>query len=275
VQEVLDVNGVRPKLFAEPFAGGASISLHILAHDCAERVLISDLDPLVASFWRVLFDKTDWLIEQVLKVEVTLDMWRHFKRQTPSTDEDRALACLFLNRTSFSGIIARSGGPIGGVEQQSVYKLDCRFPRDRLAERIRKAARYREKVEVRHATWEDVLGQHGSNPDAFFYLDPPFFSKADRLYNHCFANGDHEQLRNALVKTRAKWLLSYDPSPRIDELYSTEGLAVSYLQSLHSTAGPGGIHAADEVVVTNLRKLPRETRLWRSSLEWTTGKNNQ
>lgn len=272
VQEALKLNGLRPALFVEPFAGGASVALHVLAADCADRVLISDSDPLVASFWQVLFGEPDWLVQQVLEVEVTIEAWKRFKRGTPTTDKERAIACLFLNRTSFSGVIAKSGGPIGGMDQRSQYKIDCRFPRERLAKRIRQAAAYRDRVDVQTLPWHVVTQRHGRNPQAFFYLDPPFFTKADRLYDHFFANGDHQNLRDALADMSAKWLLSYDPSPRIAELYGSQEVLLRNLESLHSAARPGGFRRANEVILTNLGKLPEETRLWRSSLEWTQSK---
>lgn len=48
-----------------------------------------------------------------------------------------AFACLFLNRTSFNGTLHWRAGPIGGKEQTSKYAIDCRFPRERLVQRLR------------------------------------------------------------------------------------------------------------------------------------------
>jgi hypothetical protein len=47
-------------------------------------------------------------------------------------DRDIAVKCLFLNRTTFSGILHGRAGPMGGRKQQSDYKIDCRFNKDGL-----------------------------------------------------------------------------------------------------------------------------------------------
>src|SRR3990172_9047721 len=127
VSEALKLNGLKPRLLVEPFAGGASVSLQLLNDGIVENVALAERDPLVASFWRVVFFDSEWLIDRVRRVRLTLEQWDHFKNNPGTTDRDRALACLFLNRTSFSGILAPGAGPIGGREQRSAYQLDCRF----------------------------------------------------------------------------------------------------------------------------------------------------
>jgi D12 class N6 adenine-specific DNA methyltransferase len=46
--EILKLNGLTPlELFVEPFAGGAAVSLHLLASDAVEKVTLAERDPLV------------------------------------------------------------------------------------------------------------------------------------------------------------------------------------------------------------------------------------
>src|SRR5690606_29288274 len=112
-EETLALHGLRPGLFVEPFAGGASVALQLLGHDAVERVGLVDLDPLVAAFWRAVFFDTAWLVEQVEGAEVSLERWQALKGDVPNTTRGRAFACLFLNRTSYSGILSPTAGPIG------------------------------------------------------------------------------------------------------------------------------------------------------------------
>src|SRR5690349_20618069 len=45
--EILKVNGLTPlELFVEPFAGGAAVSLHLLAFDAVTSVSLAERDPL-------------------------------------------------------------------------------------------------------------------------------------------------------------------------------------------------------------------------------------
>ena len=53
-----------------------------------------------------------------------------------AVDRQLAVKCLFLNRTTFSGILGGHAGPIGGRSQSSDHTIDCRFNKNALAERI-------------------------------------------------------------------------------------------------------------------------------------------
>lgn len=65
----------------------------------------------------------------------------------------------------------------------------------------------------------EVLIKHYDRPDAFFYCDPPYFT-SEYVYECGFAWEDHVRLRDALVKTAGKWLVSYNDCPEIRELYA-------------------------------------------------------
>lgn len=257
--QVLQLNNLKPELFVEPFAGGASVSLRLLADGHVKRIGLIDRDPLVAAFWYTVFFDTDWLVQQVETVDVTLDQWCHFKRLTTDERRQRAMACLFLNRTSFSGILAPCAGPIGGKKQSSAYTLGCRFPREALIERIRRLHGYRKQVAfVWNVTWNDGLlriagmQNRGSLPrDVFYYLDPPFFEKADRLYTYFFTDIDHQRLRDALIYMRQPWLLSYDSATRVYALYEDHLSNAVRFETLYSASGSGRRSRKDEVIISN------------------------
>ena len=101
----------RLQLFVEPFAGGASTALHLAGAKIVDRILLADADPLVTMFWQVAATDTEWLIERMWEEPVTLERWDYWRRWTPACASDREIAvkCLFLNRTTFSGIL--HGGP--------------------------------------------------------------------------------------------------------------------------------------------------------------------
>jgi len=193
----------------------------------------------------------------------------------------RALACIFLNRTSFSGIIAPGAGPIGGQMQTSAYHLDCRFPRETLIRRIREAEALRHRVAfVWNTSWVSTLSRidqmqrRGNLPsNVFYYFDPPFFEKADRLYTHYFRKDDHRRLRDCVVKIKDQWILSYDSAQHVIDLYAEADLGPTHVELLYSTAGNGYRRTMQEVIISNLAALPSATRLWRRSQEWKPTKN--
>lgn len=237
-----------------------------------EKAILSDLDPWIVSFWQTVFFDSEWLIEQVQTVQVTLDKWHEFKQSSPQTTRAQALTCLFLNRTSFSGILEARAGPLGGRRQESEYKIDCRFPRKTLIKRIRQAAVHRAKVyAVWNGSWEDSLARIRSEQKAgklplenlFFYFDPPFFEEAEALYRYYFADDDHRALRDVLLKLEDKWILSYDSADQVETLYGkalrhgTNGAQKHDVEIFYSLAiMTENRSKGKEVVISNLKQLP-------------------
>ena len=273
IAECLRLNGLHPNLFVEPFAGSASVSLQLLNDGLVERIALGERDRLVASFWKVVFFDHEWLIDKIRRIKPTLARWKRYKVDPGHTDRERALACLFLNRTSFSGILAPGAGPIGGHRQQSPYKLDCRFSPEAVCRRICQAAALGDRVEfVDSSSWTKTLTKAQSRgyreDEMLFYFDPPFFAKADRLYTHFFVQKDHEALHESLMALQSPWILSYDAAPEIIRLYSDNGRKPRNIELIYSLRAAHNQEKVRELIVANLRRLPLRTRLWRTNQEW-------
>lgn len=282
IAKMLRMNSLHPELFVEPFAGGASVALQLLKSGLVDRIGLIEIDPLVASFWRMVFYDTDRLIDWVNTVEVSVANWKRFKSGNPRSCRSMAFTCLFLNRTSFSGILAPCAGPIGGKQQCSDYKVDCRFPRETLARRIRQAGDLREQVAfVYNTSWDDGLEliaaaqKSGSLPTGVcYYFDPPFFHKAERLYTYYFNQKDHERLRDTILSLKHPWILSYDSASDVMDLYKDSIQDAAEVHMLYGTSGGGGNRIATETLLTSLPELPVETRLWRKNSEWSNARKN-
>jgi DNA adenine methylase len=236
----------KPRLFVEPFAGGASTSLRLAGADIVDRVLLADADPLVACFWKVAAEHTDWLIDRMWDEPVTLERWDYWRAWTPKSLDDRDLAvkCLFLNRTTFSGILHGRAGPIGGRKQESDYKIDCRFNKNGLAARLRFVGdlyRSNRLADVWCRDWRDTMADVAEwyatlIPDRVVtYLDPPYLEKSPKLYGHSFDPlGGYADPQSPLEKAdwlrgfghyhlaeylrrraQNRWILSYDDHPEL------------------------------------------------------------
>lgn len=273
VAAALAVNDLKPGLLVEPYAGGASVSLELVHAGLVDRILLSDADPMLAAFWRTVFWDTDWLCHQVEHVPLDLATWERFKRGRFRSDRSLALACLYLNRTSYNGALHRRAGPIGGKAQSGQYLIGCRFPRETLVKRIRACASLAGKVvDVRceDARWTIQDSRHRAHREGwsiFFYLDPPFWSKAEFLYRRAFSEWDHDELAETLHFVTDPFLLSYDLAPEIAQRYNGHRAAtVSQVELLYS--GGHARSAGRELVISNLDQLPMEARLWRSAEAW-------
>lgn len=79
----------------------------------------------------------------------------------------------------------------------------------------------------------ETLIKHYDRPDAFFYLDPPYFSTED-MYEVGFEWDDHVRLRDTLKNIKGKFLLSYNDCDEIRELYN--GFSMFDFSRTHSMA---------------------------------------
>ncbi len=260
IKQTLKQNNCYPNIFIEPFAGGASVALKLLNEDVVKQIGLIELDPLVADFWKTVFFDTDWLVEQVKNVQITVEQWAIYKNIVYSSRRERALACLFLNRTSFSGIIARAG-PIGGYQQNSQYKIDCRFPRETLIQRIRQAGSLRDRVAfVWRISWKQGISrirkkqEFGKlpNSDLLFYFDPPFFEKADQIYNYYFNNKKHKLLRNYILSLQDNWILSYDSPERVQQLYGNNLSSINIEVRYSTGRCSDRRNQKEEVILSNM-----------------------
>jgi DNA adenine methylase len=266
--EILKLNGLTPlELFVEPFAGGAAVSLHLLASDAVENVILAEHDPLVYAFWHQACFNTASLIDDILNAEVSLEEWQRLRDNPGKSLREMAYACIFLNRTSYSGILHPRAGPIGGQRQSSSYKIECRFPKQELASRISRVGALAAEGRILRVIPHDVevtiweVEESFRHTERLYYLDPPFYDKGSRLYRLPFGQRDHERLACLLTSFGEPWVLSYDYHDEILALYTPDPVAGSVgSHQLHATQLQyGNRHRqkdATELIVTNLPSVP-------------------
>lgn len=209
--------------YVEPYAGGAGAGLSLLVTGQVDRVVINDLDPAVYAFWRSLFDDPAAFVQRVQRVKLNVSEWK--RQRAIYVDGDRSdidalgFATFYLNRTNHSGVL--NGGPIGGHDQSGTYKIDARFNRPELSERMRVLGLYADRIDVTCEDGATVIAKYGRRSGTFIYADPPYFEKAGSLYMNAFQPEDHVALARALNRIAAKpWLLTYDNVPQVGELYA-------------------------------------------------------
>jgi DNA adenine methylase len=218
--KVLHSNGMVEPTYVEPFAGGAGAALSLLLTERVSQIVVNDLDPAIAAFWRAVLGSSEEMIKRVGDVELSVNEWRRQKElhlSESASDLDRGFATLFLNRTNRSGILR--SGPIGGYDQSGKWKIGARFNRVTLAERLALIAKYRSRIVLREEDGGSVISEF-SPAGAFLYVDPPYFEQGGELYLNSFSDLDHEDLADLLHKERlGRWILTYDNVPRAVELY--------------------------------------------------------
>jgi DNA adenine methylase len=203
----------------EPFAGGAGAALRLLLDEYVEEIILNDLEPGVAAFWRATFRHTEELASLIETADVSIDEW-HQQRAVAldGKGDDLALgyATFYMNRTNRSGILGAR--PIGGLSQNGSWKIDARFNRQQLASRVRRLGSYRNRVTILEEDGVDVA-RRSLAPEVLIYADPPYLVRGSGLYLNAMVWADHEALAKVLRSSEMPWIVTYDHDPRIVQLY--------------------------------------------------------
>ncbi len=219
VREIVLRNRLLGSTYVEPFAGGAAVALGLLRSGDVDQAIIGDTDPAIAAFWRAALQHPDELRELVETCEVSIDTWHEQAHALQHTDPSETInlgfAAFFLNRTNHSGILRAR--PIGGLNQDGPYKLDCRFNKTNLIQRLDQVARLANRVTVHGGDAVELLVHlaFDNSQTTFVYADPPYLTKSTDLYLDTMTYSRHQRLASLLAATYSKWIVSYDCDPRI------------------------------------------------------------
>lgn len=226
--DLFKLNNLSNITYVEPYAGGAGAALNLLFSGGIERIWINDANIGVFSFWHTLINESQRFIQTLINTPVTLEEWKKQKAVVDGAKEpsfELGFATFFLSRTNRSGVI--TAGPIGGnnAEKQlnANYKIDCRYNKDDLVERLSFISKFADRIKVTNMDALDLL--HILDTNVFVYLDPPYYVKGKCLYMNHYTHEDHKALADYLQNEAAFcWVLSYDDVPAIRSMYSEREL---------------------------------------------------
>lgn len=224
---LISINGREGDIYAEPYAGGCGAGLHLLFSERISTLMINDADRSIYAFWSAILFKTKAFLEMLRDAPLSVDEWQKQRDIYLSGRHQSSLrlgfSSFYLNRCNRSGIIA-NGGLIGGRDQRGKWKLDARFNKKGLRERIERIAMYRERILVSNLDALEFLSTRACNRNVadrvFVYLDPPYFVKGSQLYLDYYDASDHVTLAKYLRrKPPFLWVMSYDNVSPIHDLY--------------------------------------------------------
>lgn len=246
--------------FYEPYGGSAALSFKLLENCIIDKAVINEKDPLIYSFWYCVFNRTDELIQRINDVDISIDTWNefsNFKNEDFIKGKDIidiGFAGLFLNRTSFSGIL--KAGPLGGNTQSSSYTIDCRFNKQSIIKNIIDCSKYKRKISIYNLDaihFMKRIIKFRKNSKIFVYIDPPYYEKGKSLYRYYYNDKNHTALYEYIKNKVFPWLISYDDHPFIENLYCNKNKVKLYLDYSVRTSKKGR-----ELLISNLEIPPIE-----------------
>jgi DNA adenine methylase len=223
LRAILRANDLTTGIYVEPYAGGAGAAVALLVTGQVQYIVINDLDPAIYAFWRAVLEDPRRFAKMIESVRLDLDEWGKQKELylTAARDDyiNLGFATFYLNRTNRSGTL--NGGVIGGRRQDGRYKIDARFNRSELAERVRLIGMYGNRITLRNEDGLAIIEEYSQVPRALIYADPPYFDRSGSLYLNSFKEKDHMALAVKLNSLRnIRWLLTYDDVPQVHDFYA-------------------------------------------------------
>jgi len=222
MKEFIKLNFNDRPVYVEPYAGGAAVALGLLMDGYVEKVCINDNDIGIYSFWKSILEYSDEFLSLLNDTSVDINTWKIQKQVYTNYAKYSTLeigfATFFLNRCNYSGII--NGGPIGGISQNGFWKIDARFNKNKLTEKILEILKYKDSIELYNCDTLVLLKRYKKKFEkCLLYLDPPYFNKGSKLYKNHYQEKDHIQIADIVKKLNGHWIVSYDNTPEIVDLY--------------------------------------------------------
>lgn len=237
------------KEFREPFVGGGSVFLFLKQNYPEKSYWINDLYFELYCFWNECQEHLPQVLSQV----------SHWKGEFPDGKElhkflidnissfsslQKASAFFILNRITFSGT-AESGG-------FSKQAFENRFTPSSIF-RLQNLQYVLNNTKVTNLDYKDVVTTKGEN--VFIFLDPPYYSSTkSALYGkngnmHKFF--DHKEFAYTMRDCPHKWLITYDDSEYIRELFSFANLVSWDLTYGMRNVNPLGNSIGKELFISN------------------------
>jgi DNA adenine methylase len=224
IHQVYKENSLYDGVYVEPYAGGASVALSLLYNEYVRKIIINDKDRSLYAFWHSVLNDTDNLCKLIHDTDISVNSW-DIQRQVQRQKNDVSLlelgfSTFFLNRCNRSGIIL--AGIIGGRSQEGNWKIDARFNKKKLIDRIIRVANYRSRIELHNQDAITLINDLKPvlSTNALFYLDPPYYIKGKELYMNHYGLQDHIEIGKCINEISAqKWIVSYDNVQTIRNLY--------------------------------------------------------
>ncbi|HIU23551.1 MAG TPA: DNA adenine methylase [Candidatus Coprovicinus avistercoris] len=222
VDRIISDNELDNCVYGEAFCGGAGLAIKLLIKNRVSKIVLNDADPAIYSIWNSILCHAENLCDFVANVPLTIDEWNvqheiYATKTTPSLELGKA--AFFLNRTNRSGML--EGGVIGGHDQTGKYKIDARFNRENLIQKIKTISKLASKIELYNLDVSEFLINVANDfpENSLLYLDPPYVAKGPGLYKSSFDSIKHRSLAEEIKVYRGNWMLTYDDDPLIRNLY--------------------------------------------------------
>ena len=204
--------------FREPFVGGGSVFIYLKQKYPNKKFWINDLYENLYHFWNECKNNSTELISQIWIWRNEYNNGKELHRFLLDNIEkfnkiEKAAAFFVFNRITFSGTTES-----GGFSNAAFKK---RFTESSI-QRVKLLSLILPNTTITNLDYQTVIEKPGEN--VFIFLDPPYYSATkSALYGkngNLHKGFDHQRFANTIEKSDHKWLITYDDSDHIRDLFS-------------------------------------------------------
>ncbi|GAB4206090.1 MAG: DNA adenine methylase [Bacteroidia bacterium] len=235
--------------YREPFVGGGSVFIYLKQKFPDKKFWINDIYENLFLFWYYVKHNPTELCNQI-------QIWRNKFQDGKNLHKfllenislfnniQKAAAFFVFNRITFSGTTES-----GGFSDAAFHK---RFTPSSV-KRIQELSPIMENVTITNFDYQKVVEEKGEN--VFIFLDPPYYSATkSALYGkkgELHKSFDHERFANVLKNIQHKWLITYDNSDYIKDLFSFAYIKEWNLTYGMRNVGKSSIKTGRELFISN------------------------
>lgn len=204
--------------FREPFLGGGSVFVYVKQRYPDKKFWLNDLYSELYKFWLMTQKDVDTLVKKVYEwrnaYPVGKELFQFLNQNLEKfNDLEKATAFFIYNRITFSGTTLS-----GGYSERA---FTGRFTESSI-KRLNDLAKVINGSTITNYDYEEVIKKDGKN--VFIFLDPPYYSATkSALYGkngNLHKSFDHKRFAENMKNCKHKWLITYDDSEYIRELFS-------------------------------------------------------
>lgn len=246
--------------FREPFLGGGSIFIYAKQRFPNKTFWINDLYFELYKFWEMTQKDVDALIDKIYEwrnqFPVGKELHKFLNENLANfNDLERGAAFFIYNRITFSGT-SLSGG-------FSEHAFTGRFTESSI-QRLNQFAKVINGSTITNLDYEELVKREGEN--VFIFLDPPYYSATkSALYGkngNMHKSFDHVKFAENMKNCKHKWLITYDDSEYIRNLFSFANIIPWELMYGMRNVTAGADQKGKELFISNyLEALPEKQQL--------------
>lgn len=235
--------------YREPFVGGGSVFMYAKQQFPAARYWVNDLYVELYAFWSGCQTDLNTVVQQVQQWKAAFEDGKKLHRFLIDgiknfSNIETAAAFFVLNRITFSGT-----SESGGFSRQAFEK---RFTPSSI-ERLKLIGDILQNVKITNLDYQQVVDAAGE--DVFIFLDPPYYKATkSALYGkngNMHKGFDHERFASVMKNCQHKWLITYDNSEYIRDLFSFANIRTWQLTYGMRNVTATGKQKETEVFISN------------------------